>query len=59
MEKQLVCEDCNTIYPEGRYRPDGDEWETKDLSDRWGCGCAWCGGASLHEEPVADEPYDE
>lgn len=52
MEKQLRCEDCNTSYPEGQYRPDDGEWETKATDERWGCGCAWCGGSSLHEEEI-------
>ncbi len=54
MNTVLRCEDCNTFYPEGRYRPDDGDWETQDLSNRWGCGCAWCGGASLHEEEQED-----
>lgn len=48
--KVLICEDCKTEFPEGQYRPDGTEWETKGTTERWGCGCAWCGGASLIEE---------
>jgi len=55
--KELICEDCKTTYPEGQYRADGTEWDTKNTREEWGSGCAWCGGASLTEHDVAG--YDE